>query len=516
MGIPGGRNSDESAIHQTLASSATIRTGPDGKAEGGATTYHIENIQLFVRETKPGRVAFKIGSAAVAERRTNPLVHVRMVVSDSTGKRTWGTAGDRLSVRWLDKRPGRSRGLKLRELIKLIASARRTLLEQSNFETAFGCWRSFHPRIMAEGRRSGQEELTASFASALMERAVIDAVSRLHDKSTYRMVSENLLGIDPHTVHPELQSEDIAGYVTPAPRTRFYIRHTVGPADALTDADVSPADRIGDGLPETLAENIDRYGLRFFKVKISGRIPADLDRLVQVWDVLPKTPETTVTLDANEAYRDLKSFEQFVAELRARAPGLFDHIAYIEQPLLRALTLDESTSDAVRKISASKLLLIDEADGRVDAYRRAHAIGYAGTSHKNCKGFFKSLLNRALVEHYRASGRQAFMSGEDLQNLPIVPLHQDFVAVSLLGLADCERNGHHLNYGLSMLSSPDKASIAKRHQDLYEQRGDEWFLRIRAGMVETASLHCPGFGVADEPDFGSMEPLQEWIQRRFP
>jgi hypothetical protein len=369
---------------------------------------------------------------------------------------------------------------------------------------------------MAAGRRDGQETLTASFASALLERSVLDAAARLHSKPIYQMVREKQLGLDLAAVHPALDGIDFAGLLPARPRTRFHIRHTVGPADALTPADIRRGDSVGDGLPETLAENIDRYELRFFKVKISGDIEADLQRLQDVWDVLPKAPETTVTLDANEAYQDIRAFEQFVRLLRGRAPGLFDHIAYIEQPLLRGLTMDESTGAAVKRISAEKLLLIDEADGTVDAYRRAHAIGYAGTSHKNCKGFFKSLLNRALVERFRGDGDPAFLSGEDLQNLPIVPLHQDFVSVSILGLTDCERNGHHLNFGLSMLSEVDKASIARNHSDLYEQRGDEWFLKIRGGMVDTSSLHCPGFGVIDEPDFDSMEPMDAWIERRFP
>lgn len=427
----------------------------------------------------------------------------------------WGTAADRLSVRWLDKRPGRDRALKLRELVGLIAFAG-GLVEGAEFESPFACWREFHPRVMQEGQRRNQETLTASFASALFERGVIDAFSRLRGQPVYDMVRDDLLGIDAGAVHEELRGHRVGQSMHPLPPRYCHIRHTVGPADLLSPDDLSEADRIGDGLPETLVENIDRYGLRYFKVKISGDISADLVRLAKIWNVLPKTPETTVTLDANEAFTRLNEFEQFVEECSARLPGLFDHLAYVEQPLARGLTLDPATRESVRRINAKKLLLIDEADGSVDAFRRAHAIGYSGTSHKNCKGFFKSLLNGALVEKFRAAGQEAFLSGEDLQNLPIVPLHQDFAAVAVLGLNHCERNGHHLNYGLSMLSEKDRASIAQHHAGLYEERAGEWFLKIRGGVVDISSLQVPGFGVVDEPDFGSMEPMTAWLERRFP
>jgi len=120
------------------------------------------------------------------------------------------------------------------------------------------------------------------------------------------------------------------------------------------------------------------------------------------------------------------------------------------------------------------------------------------------------------VIHYNELGKPAFQSAEDLQNLAIAPLHQDFVTVGLLGLDNCERNGHHLNRGVAFLSERDKASIAKHHTDLYESRGDEWYVRIRDGAVDCGSLQCPGFGVTEEPDWASMEDMRRWVIRRFP
>jgi len=67
-----------------------------------------------------------------------------------------------------------------------------------------------------------------------------------------------------------------------------------------------------------------------------------------------------------------------------------------------------------------------------------------------------------------------------------------------------------------MLSEKDKASVARRNTDLYEKRDGEWFLKIRDGAVECASLQCDGYGVADEPDWALMEDLETWLDRCYP
>ncbi len=175
------------------------------------------------------------------------------------------------------------------------------------------------------------------------------------------------------------------------------------------------------------------------------------------------------------------------------------------------MTFDEQSADVVRRIGVKKPLIIDEADGTLDAFRRAEQLGYAGCSHKNCKGLLKSLINLAYVHYGRSQGRPLLMSAEDLQNLPIVPLHQDFAAVSMLGLTHCERNGHHFNRGLCMVSDRERALAGRHHRELYRRRGDELFLDIRDGAVNVTSLQCPGFGVQFEPDWESMRPLRSLI-----
>jgi hypothetical protein len=481
--------------------------------------YRIRRIELYVRETPPGRMAFSLGkkgSVDVQKGRVSPLGHVRMIVSDSDGNETFGCAADRLSVRWLDKRPGRSLDLKRRELVRLIEQAREIYLAAGEFESPFELWQKCHPQIMKLGRDANQESLTSSFASAIFERAVVDAVCRLQDLPVFLAVKLGRLGFKPAAIHPEVAKLAWEKSLPRYPRAEFSIRHTVGGLDPISKTDLPDDKRVNDGLPETLEEYIEEDGIRFFKVKVSGNVEADLERMAKVWSVVSGALEPVITLDANEAYEDLGAFAEFVRRFEAEQIGCFQHVEYIEQPLPRALTLDPKTTKQIRAISESKRLLIDEADGTVDAFRRALNIGYLGTSHKNCKGFFKSLANHALMIHRSLDGHDTFLSGEDLQNLPIVPLQQDFATLGILGLEHCERNGHHYNFGLQLLSEKDKARAVKRHPDLYAKRGDEWFLNIVDGAIECFSIHGPGFGIQDEPDWPSMMPMKKWVKLRHP
>lgn len=483
-------------------------------------SYRIDGVELYVRETLPGRMAFSLGqqgrSAEAAQRTRNPLGHVRVILRNSRGDKTFGCSADRLSVRWLDKRPGRSQARKRRDLVALIHAARDIYLDTPEFDSPFGHWLDCHRRIMKAGRDAGQEDLTSSFASALLERAVLDAVCRLHGQPIFQMLKQDRLGLRPQHVHPELAGISFSQVLPSVPRTEIYIRHTVGLADPLTDADLPDEKRIDDGLPETLEGYIAVDGVRHFKVKISGEPARDIDRLARIWQVVLAAEQPVVTLDANEAYGDLEAFAGFVKRFEKEMLGMFQHVEYIEQPLPRGLPVNAESEKWIRKIAERKPLIIDEGDGTLDAFKLAHSRGYQGTSHKNCKGFFKSMLNYGLAVHFARQGDRAFLSAEDLQNLPVVPLHQDFVTVGILGLAHCERNGHHYNYGLSMLSPKDKQNVVRHHSDLYVKRGDEWFLRLDEGRVTCDSLQCPGFGVRDEPDWPSMANMQSWVEMRHP
>lgn len=480
--------------------------------------WHIESINVFVRELPRDRGSFVIGrqnsdqpSAPPRKRRPRGFLVVRLELADDQGKRSWGVSGDRPSFGWLDKRPKYEADEKLKRLLDLVEAACGVYEAGSNFDSPFQLALANSDEVYRIGRSADHEDLSCGFAAALFERALIDAVCRIQNLSLFEAVRRNRLGFAPQTVFPELKNFQLERFLPDRPLTTFNIRHTVGLADPLTKADLSAGKRFNDGEPETLEEYVARDGLRYLKVKISGDSEADLARLGRIWDVVAHTDQPVITLDGNESYHDIDAFARFVEAFEQKHLGLFQHTAFIEQPLTRALTHDPATAGTVEVISKNKPLVIDEADGTVDSFRDAFQIGYSGASHKNCKGFFKSLLNFCLTRHFEMQqGRTAFQTGEDLSNMPLIPLHQDFAALGVLGIHHCERNGHHYSFGLQHLTDSERDLTKRYHSDLYTKRHGGLFLNIQNGQVDCRSLQTAGFGVAFAPEFDRLTPVEQW------
>src|SRR5439155_21233361 len=154
--------------------------------------------------------------------------------------------------------------------------------------------------------------------------------------------------------------------------------------------------------------------------------------------------EYFVTLDGNENFKDFEAFREFWQKA-AGEPALRElwrRIIVVEQPVHRDRALSEDPGAALRPWTDRPPLIIDESDGALGDLPRALALGYAGTSHKNCKGIVKGIANACLLEMRRGQGQQVVLTGEDLCNLGPVALLQDLATMALLGVEHVERNGH--------------------------------------------------------------------------
>ena len=472
-------------------------------------------IEIKVVRTRSGirnahtRMPFRFG---VITMRAAPLLTLAVEVEDRHGTRGTGYAADFLAYRWFDKRPEKSLADNCADLLRTVEMARALYLE-AGLASPFELWRATYPEIERRALASGCNRLGAAFGSSMLERAVIDGVGRLAGRSCFELVRDDHLGVDLGAITPELQGRPMREFLPARPLGRLHVRHTVGLIDPITAADVR--EPVADGLPETLEDYLERDGIGYLKIKVSGALEADLARLEEIAGVLERRARRCgITLDGNEQYQTLDDFMALVERIRS-APGLrrlWDQVLFIEQPLDRGFAMAPAVEPALRALGRDKPVIIDEADGWVSAFEEAIALGYRGVSHKNCKGIYKSLHNLALAALHNARRRRAelFLSAEDLSNLPVVPLQADLASVALLGITHVERNGHHYFRGLGHLSEAEKTAALAAHPDLYERRGGEVFLRITKGTLACASLQVPGMGFAALPDMAAMTPVEDW------
>jgi hypothetical protein len=167
-------------------------------------------------------------------------------------------------------------------------------------------------------------------------------------------------------------------------------------------------------------------------------------------------------------------------------------------------------SKSVAPLAQHRPLEIDESDGDLGAFPAALKLGYAGVSSKNCKGFYKSLINAARVAklNAEAGATRYFMSAEDLTTWAGTSVQQDLCLVSMLGLTHVERNGHHFIDGMGFAPEGEQRSFAAAHPDLYHKGKDTPArLKIEKGQLRIGSLDCDGFAVAGAMDFASMRAM---------
>jgi hypothetical protein len=472
----------------------------------------LEHSQVGLRNSTT-RVPFRYGIASLT-RCPQAIVRVAIVCE---GRTQDGFSGDCLPPSWFDKSPGKTFARQIDEMLRAIAVAQAVFAEGFAGATAFfPAWLACHDRTLERCAEWGGPPLLASFGSSLVERAMLDAICRRHAVSFARAVRDNLFGIEPGLVHPDLGGLTPRDWLPVEPLRSLFVRQTVGLSDALARDDIPPDQRVSDGRPQALEEYVMRDGVRYCKVKLANRLDDDLDRLTRLARLLRqhRGADYRLTLDGNELYKQATEFEALIEAVRGspELTTLWDNVLAIEQPFDRAIALTPACADAVRSLSRAKPVIIDESDVSLDAYPRALDAGYRGVSSKNCKGAIKSLLNAGLTWLANDRGRRshALMTGEDLCSVGVVPVQSDLCLAATLGLTDVERNGHHYHPGLTYLPEPERRAALAAHPDFYADDHGVVGPTITDGRFAIGSLQCAGFGFAVEPDMSSMEPADTW------
>lgn len=459
------------------------------------------------------RIPFRYGSAVLTR---CPQATVQVTV-ECDGQVQAGFSGDCLPPSWFDKNPAKEFGAQIDDMLRVIGVSQEIYADAFSRSTNFfAAWLACEQQIQDRCADWNLPPLLASFGSSLLERAILDAACRRHATSFARAVRTNLFGIDAGAVHRDLQGAAPRDWLPEEPGASVYVRQTVGLGDPLADADIAAADRLHDGWPQAIEHYATRRGVRYYKVKVSNRLEADVDRLTRLADLLERHlgHEYRLTLDGNEQYKRADDFDALIERIKTR-PGLttlWANVLVIEQPFDRTLALEGSRIGGLKALSAVKPVIIDESDGTLDAYARAIEVGYRGVSSKNCKGAIRSLLNAGLtwVHNGRGSRHEFVMTGEDLCSVGIIPTQSDLCLAATLGLQHVERNGHHYHPGLSYLPEQQRRAALAAHGDFYVHEHGIVGPHIVDGQLHIASLQCDGFGFAVEPDMSALEPAESW------
>ncbi len=469
---------------------------------------------LWVRDIQT-RMPFRYGIAAMT-RVPHLVVELEL---EADGRRARGLAAESLVPKWFTKDPDSPYADDIRDMLAQIEGAVVAARAAGGQASAFALWRLVYEARAEEAGNSGTPGLLANLGTSLVERALLDGVCRSRGQTLADALRGDGLGFEAGYFHASLRGAAPDRILPRQPLRTLQARHTVGLGDPLTETDIPEEERLDDGLPQSLEAVVRGYGVRWFKIKIGGQAEEDLDRLRRIASLLDGSrSDARYTLDGNEQYLDFGTFRTFWETL-ALDPALQAFrggLEFIEQPLHRDIALDPETTEVLRTWEDHPPVIIDESDGDVGGLSQALANGYQGTSHKNCKGVFKSVANLGRLQQLRDENpdRAYVLSGEDLTNVGPVALLQDLAVLASLGIPHAERNGHHYFTGLSMHVDSIQQAMLNHHGDLYRHHtwpdGTAPAVVIDDGRMQLGSVVAAPFGYGPALDLDGFDPLADW------
>ncbi len=472
---------------------------------------HIRDGDIHLLNIRT-RMPFVYGIATMTK---TPHAFVRLRV-EIDGKLTTGISADHLPPKWFTKNPEQPLADEIREMCSVIDQAVKSSIGIRG-ETVFEVCKQVWDAQSYYGLVEDKPPLLAHFGTSLVERVVIEAFCRHTATPFWRHLHNNAFGIQLGKLHPQLENHLPADFLPPQPRTEIVARHTVGMADPLTEDDIPKSERLDDGLPQSLESCIKVYGLKHFKIKVAGHIDHDLGRLRSVAAVINGNAQGkfAFSLDGNEQFQSLNDFVVFWNEMTTdpMLRSFFDHLLFVEQPFHRDIALSPEAIKALADWSERPPVIIDESDGELSSLPRALRLGYAGASHKNCKGVIKGLANACLLGKMKQEQPLSgiLMSGEDLATIGPVALLQDLAVCAALGIESVERNGHHFFAGLSMFPDEVQQQMLKLHSDLYHSGSQGWpSLNVHDGRLRIDSVNQMPFGVGFSVDVERYKPLSDF------
>ena len=300
----------------------------------------LEDVERFERHVKM-RLAFRFGVITVTDA-TQAVIRVRISLPD--GRTSHGVAAEALAAKWFEKSPAFTDAQNLDQLRQALDLAIE-LYRAQGFDKPFDLFAGTYVEQHKRGAALGLNPLVASYGPALLDRAILDALGQATGQSFATMIARNVPGIRTTSLTPDIADADLGPFLC-RPRARrpsIEVRHTVGLVDPLTAADRPAAERVNDGLPETLEEVVVLLSRPLLQAegrrRHQGRSRAAVGRIAAVLDA--GAGDYRTTLDGNEQYDDVEGIVELwrkVEETPALA-RLAKSTLFIEQPIKRAVAL---------------------------------------------------------------------------------------------------------------------------------------------------------------------------------
>lgn len=423
------------------------------------------NVQLLAVATHERRIdlarPFRFGRVELRHLDHLVLRCQFQITADGQTHRAVGFAGENLVPKWFEKIPGRSVAEDVQALRDAVIRVCELVSGVPNLENVY-LLQAFS-RGAALSHMPTTAPLVAQLGVSLIERAALDAACRATGMTLGELLRSPISGV------PARYAEALP----PQPASHLAVRHTVGLADDLSE------------LPLVLG----RTGIRRVKVKLAGDPARDEARVAAV---LAEPLVERITVDGNENYAAADAW----GEALGRLAKWQDRIAWVEQPMSREIALSAEVGPLLARTPVPHV--IDESDARAGDVRRAVlTCGYAGTTHKNCKGVLKSV---SAAEFLGSRDHPTLFSGEDLTIVTPWSQAQDLAVAAIVGVVDVERNGHHYVDGVGC--DPEVARQAvEAFPGLYDP--DPVFgarLKIVDGEVDVRGALRSAFGGDFVPD----------------
>jgi len=313
------------------------------------------------------------------------------------------------------------------------------------------------------------------------DAAIHDAFGKLHGRNVYETYGPDLLT---HDLGRYLGSEFRGGrldrYLINRPPARIPLFHSVGGLDPLEAKDVRKP--VGDGLPETLPEWIERDGLVRIKIKLGGDdLRGDVERTLAIDRIAAGAQarrgvsDWKYCLDFNERCPNVGYVLDFLRQIREGTPAGFARILYVEQPTARDLKANRA--NVMHEAARLRPVVIDESLTDLESLLLAREMGYNGVALKACKGQSQAMLMAAAAQKY-----DMFVCVQDLTCPGASLIHSVGISAHVPSVAGIEANAREY---VPAANKP------------WEDRFPGIF-KVKDGHMRPAEILGPGLGIPDE------------------